>query len=632
MHSTQPHGPSPPDLAREHARAFSDPQYVAHPQTRIDIDRERARRSFLAFIKMAWHVLEPATELKVGWAIEAICAHLEAVTRGDITRLLMNVPPGTMKSLTTSVLWQAWEWGPMGMAFIKAVTASYETGLSIRDARKLRMLVESDWYQARWPIKLADDQNQKTRFENDKTGFRAIRPITSLTGERGHRLIIDDPHSIKLAESDVQRIETVREFREAAPTRLIDPMTSAIIVIMQRVHQKDVAGEIIDSIGGYEHLCLPMEYDPKSHCRTSIGFSDPRTEENELLFPERFPREVVERDKKVMGAYATAAQFQQLPSPRSGGLFKRHNFGTIPALPAGCVFVRKWDLAGTEGKKSDATAGLLMAKTPDERTIVVDVVTVRAEPSDVERIVKATAEQDRTRYGRTVVQHFNIDPGQAGKSQRNAYAKLLKGFILKFEKEKGTKAYRALAVAAQVEVGNVFLLDDGSGSAAWIGPFLDELAMFPAGAHDDQVDAFTGAYNFMNDPGAATHFMDWLVQEVQRMQAEARGETAERIADMERTPMRPPPGVTNATGLKGDAYGIDGEGVMWVRPDDAKILKRAGFVDVVIETEEETPEAAPASTPEPTPPLAPAQATAPPAASAPPAPPPPAGPDAYFRR
>lgn len=624
--STRPPARSP--LSAEQALAYSDPKFLSQAIAQISIDRERAKRSFIAFVKMAWHVLEPATEFKSGWAIEAICAHLEAVTRGDIKRLLMNVPPGTMKSLTTSVFWQAWEWGPMDMAHIKVIGAAYETGLSIRDARKLRMLVENPWYQARWPLALADDQNQKTRFENEKTGFRTIRPITSLTGERGHRLIIDDPHSVKMAESDAQRIETVREFREAAPTRLIDPITSAIVVIMQRVHQKDVAGEIIDSIGGYEHLILPMEFEPDRRCATSIGFVDPRTEPGELLFPERFPAEVVERDKKILGIYAAAAQFQQSPSPREGGRFKKHWFNILPALPTGCIFVRKWDLAGTEGKKADFTVGLLMAQTTDGRWIVVDVVRAQAEPADVERLVKATAEQDRARYGRSVVIHLNIDPGQAGKSQRNAYAKLLKGYIIKFEREKGTKVYRAMAVSAQAEVGNVLLLE-----APWNGAFLDELGMFPSGANDDQVDALTGAFNFMNDPGAATPFMDWIAQEVARVQAEQRGESPEQIAAKDRTPLIPPPGVTNATGMKGDAYSVSADGFMWVLPDDAKILTRAGFTEAPkAPAAPEGVEAAPSETFAPAAVAAPTAATAATPAPAPPPPPPTAGPAAFFPR
>jgi predicted phage terminase large subunit-like protein len=559
-------------------------EWLASEQGRIDVDREICRRSMIAFVRKAWHILEPSTPYVEGWVLYAICDHLMAVSRGEISRLLINVPPGMMKSLLVSVFWTAWEWGPLGAPGIKTITASYQIDLAIRDARRLRMLVESEWFQARWPLAMASDQNQKTRFENVKTGFRAAKPITSLTGDRGHRLIIDDPHSIKTAESDAQRNEAVREFREAAPSRMVDPTKSAIVVIMQRIHQGDVSGEIIDRIGGYEKLILPMEYDVERPCTTSIGFKDPRTEDGELLFPERFPAEVVERDKAVLGLYASAGQFQQAPSPRAGGLFIKSKVGVIAAVPAGSVRVRKWDLAGTEkgvNKKGvandpDFTVGLLMAKTTDGRSIVEDVVRLQASPFDVEQAVLRTAQQDRAAHGNSVVVHLNIDPAQAGIHQANTYTKLLNGFIVKMEPERGSKEYRAFPVAAQVEAGNVFMVP-----GLWNAKFLEEIGLFPQGRYKDQVDALSGAYNFMNNPMDGQHFWDWMmkaVAEQEAAKAEARAE-----APVDRVPMHPPVGVLSATGRMGDGYNLDKHGVMWVKPDDALIFARAGFRRVEIQ-------------------------------------------------
>jgi hypothetical protein len=130
----------------------------------IAIEREYCTRSLGNFAKRAWHILEPATDLKWGWAVEAICDHLEAVTRGDIYRLLMNVPPGTMKSLLTSVIWPAWEWGPKGMQSMRYLGTAHKQDLAVRDSTKCRRLIQSDWFQRLWPIELTGDQNAKTGF------------------------------------------------------------------------------------------------------------------------------------------------------------------------------------------------------------------------------------------------------------------------------------------------------------------------------------------------------------------------------------------------------------------------------------------------------------------------------------
>ena len=153
----------------------------------LNVERELCKRSLAHFAQRAWHVLEPAAELKWGWALDAICLHLEAVTNGEILRLLMNVPPGSMKSLLTGVIWPAWEWGPRGMPEMRFVGTAHEETLAIRDNRKCRDLITSDWYQKLWQIEMAADLNGKREFGNTKKGFRQARSFTSMTGVRGDR-------------------------------------------------------------------------------------------------------------------------------------------------------------------------------------------------------------------------------------------------------------------------------------------------------------------------------------------------------------------------------------------------------------------------------------------------------------
>ena len=453
-----------------------------------DVERIRARCATLSgFVREAWHVVEPSSTYVHGWHIDAVCAHLEAITYGQINRLLINVPPGTMKSLLTSVLWPAWEWGPVGKPHLRYLTTSYAEKYVKRDSRRMRDLVQSEWFTSLWPeIELV--RAGEASFANTKTGFREGVPFASLTGGRGDRVIIDDPHSTETAESEAERANTTRIFRESVPTRLNDPQRSAIIVIMQRLHEEDVSGQITKLGLGYEHLMLPMEFEPERRCVTSIGFEDPRAHDGDLLFPERFPREVVERDKVPMGSYAVAGQFQQRPAPRSGGMFQRGDFEVVDAVPAGARRCRAWDFGASQpkpGKQPDWTVGLRMAHRGGV-FYVEDVVRGRWSPSQVETKLKNTATQD----GLSVAIRLPEDPGAAGKADAQTKVKLLAGFNVKTVRPTGEKSVRAQPAAAQTEAGNVKLV-----RGDWNTAFLDEVCSFPAAQHDDQVDAFADALN-----------------------------------------------------------------------------------------------------------------------------------------
>ncbi|MFZ9061846.1 MAG: phage terminase large subunit [Steroidobacteraceae bacterium] len=331
------------------------------------ISKAECEEDLATFVRQAWHIIEPGQPYVHGWHIDFLCAHLEAITDGielddgsAYNRLLINVPPGTMKSLLVGVFWPAWEWGPKNMAHMRYVCASHSLDLAIRDGLRMRRLITSDWYQERWGdrVELTGDQNQKTKFENSSTGFRQAAAAGSITGSRGDRVIIDDPHSVDGANSDQQRESTTLWFQEAVPTRLNNPDRSAIVVVMQRLHEDDVSGVILDRQLGYDHIMLPMEYDPRRAMPTRLGLEDPRQADGELLFPERFPADVVERDKRVMGPYATAGQFQQEPAPRGGGVIKADWWALWPqdAYPPMDYVVASIDTAYTTKTENDYSA------------------------------------------------------------------------------------------------------------------------------------------------------------------------------------------------------------------------------------------------------------------------------------
>jgi len=295
------------------------------------INKKRCEMSLAAFVRMAWHVIEPGQPYIHGWHIDFIAAHLEAITDGVLNdddtyynRLLVNVPPGTMKSLLIGVFWPAWEWGPRNMPHMRYVCASHSQDLAIRDSLRMRRLVKSEWYQALWGdrVVLTSDQDAKAKFETTATGFRQACAFEGITGYRGDRVIIDDPHSVDDANSDAKRETATNLFKEAVTSRLNNPDKSAIVVVMQRLHERDVSGVILESDMGYDHIMLPMRYDPLRATPTQLGYEDPRTERDELLFPQRFPQNVVDRDEAAMGPYATAGQYAQSPEPRGGGIIK----------------------------------------------------------------------------------------------------------------------------------------------------------------------------------------------------------------------------------------------------------------------------------------------------------------------
>ncbi|MFC4353038.1 phage terminase large subunit [Fodinicurvata halophila] len=475
-------------------RGLDDPALLDDPGTGLAaLDRLEAAGSLSAFIELAWPVLEPGRRYRGNWHIDALCRHLEAVSRGEITRLLINVPPGTMKSLTVSVFWPAWEWGPLGRPWLRGVLASYSQRLSIRDNLRCRRLVGSDWYRARWGggVQLSREQNAKARFETRAGGFRLATSVGGLaTGERGDRFVIDDPHNVQQTDSDRVREATLRWFLETVPTRLNDPARSALVVVMQRVHERDVSGLILARAMDYEHLMLPMEFEPDRRCVTRLGPADPRRRAGELLWPEQFPAREVARLKDTLGSYAAAGQLQQRPAPREGGLFRRDWFAIAGALPADCTSVRGWDLAATRagagaGADPDWTVGVKLSRSAEGIFYIEDIVRLRGSGLEVERAILTCAQQD----GPGCLVALPQDPGQAGKAQAAWLVRRLAGYRVKASPESGDKVTRAAPVAAQAEAGNLRLI-----RGAWNDAFLEEASLFPNGAHKDQIDALSRAF------------------------------------------------------------------------------------------------------------------------------------------
>lgn len=484
---------------------------LVKPTVRVKVERELATRSLLEFVRQAWHVLEPTTVFVPGFHIEAIVEHLEAVSRGHIRNLIINVPPRHMKSLLVSVFWPAWEWARWPER--RWLYSTYAASLSIRDSLKCRRLIESPWYQARWGyvFSLTSDQNAKMRFDNNRSGYRLSTSVGgSVTGEGGDRIVCDDPHKVDEVISDTVRQSAIDWWDVAMSTRVNDPKTSAMVIVMQRCHQRDLTGHLLEK-GNFEHLCLPAEYEGPGRT-TSIGFCDPRTEPGELLWEERFGRTEIEELKINLGSYASAGQLQQRSSPAGGGIFKRHWFryvqprganlppvtvrlpnGTPMSIPAielsGPVDeqLQSWDCSFKDLSTSDYVVGQVWARA-GSLYVLGDQVRRRMDcPATVQAIRDLTAKW-RGATAKLIEDKAN------GSAVIQMLGRELPGIIP--VNPGGGKVARAQAIAPLVEAGNVYLPHPEFGP--WVNNFIEECVQFPNGANDDQVDAMTQALLHFN--------------------------------------------------------------------------------------------------------------------------------------
>jgi predicted phage terminase large subunit-like protein len=467
-------------------------------EARANAEDVKARcKSLAGFVREFWPVLEPSTDLKWGWALDAICEHLEAVSDGRIKRLLINVPPGMMKSLIVSVFWPAWEWGQLNRPHLRIIGTSYDADISGRDADRMRTLINSPLYQTLYPhVTLRKDKRSRSNFENTAMGFRQAVGFTNMTGKRGNRVIIDDPHKVKdkKGETDNERKNKVATFNTAVPSRLNDPVTDAIVVIMQRVHAEDVAGEIIKRYPDYVRLILPMEYEPKRHCRTSIGFSDPRTKAGELLFPERFPLEVVIGYKTALGSNAYASQYQQSPYPAGGGLIKGKWFkpyDELPRLRYRAIFA---DTAQKKEERHDYSVFAVWGMAYDSnRMYLIEVLRGKWEAPQLKRIAIAYwrkhAAENPSIYGPLRGMWVEDKASGTGLIQEIRQEGM---FPIVGVQRNRDKVSRVNDASPTIESGMCFIpISTEENPVEWVDDFVAEHEAFTddmTHAHDDQVD------------------------------------------------------------------------------------------------------------------------------------------------
>lgn len=443
--------------------------------------RRRCVGSFAEFVRWAWPIVEPNTPFVDGWHIDAIGMHLEASLHGQVRNLLINMPPRHMKSTLIGVMFPAWVW--LRFPSKKFLYSAYAESLSVRDSVKCRMLIESYQYRKLFnpPWTMAKDQNAKGRFMNTMMGYRLSTSVGgTATGEGGDFIIADDPHNAKEIHSDDVRNGVLQWWDEVMSSRGNDPKTVVKIIVMQRLHELDLAGHVLKK-GGYTHLILPAEYEGNKN-KTELGWEDPREEPGELLWPNRFGRVEIEQLKKDLGSMASAGQLQQRPSNAKGNIVQRGWWKFWRELPRLDVEIQSWDFAVKDKKTNDPTCGLAMGRKGADKYLF-DQYHARVNfPAACQAVVTFSNKHKRT-YKKV------IEPKANGPAVVATLKKTVSGLV---EVEPlGDKVMRLNAVAPDVEAGNWWLPDPSLPGMGWVHDFIEELAAFPNGANDDRVDAFS---------------------------------------------------------------------------------------------------------------------------------------------
>ena len=457
--------------------------------------------SLYSFLKQAWPIIEGKTPFIDGWHIQAISEHLEACYKRQIKNLLINIPPRTGKTGLISIAFPAWAW--IHNPEEKFMYASYASSLTIEHSLKCRRLIESDWYQKNWGkiFQLSKDQNAKSFYDNNKTGYRIATSVGGTsTGKGGSILIVDDGNSAADGASDAKRDGANNWWDQVWSTRLNNPKKDIRIVVQQRIHEKDISGHIManDDGGEWVKLILPMEFEEKRRSRTIVLpstdgqiWEDPRVKEGQLLSEERFSAKEINKYKNELGSYGYAGQYQQRPAPEEGGIIKKPWFcwwkDTTP--PEIEFVIMSWDTALTAKDVSAYSACTTWGVFYQPNDRGVDVPNIILLNSFKRRMefpeLKATAYNE---YKEWQPDSCIIEAKASGAPL--VYELRQMGIpVQEFTPTRGNdKIMRVNSISDLFASGKVWIPN-----TSWAEELVEEVASFPSGEHDDLVDSMTQA-------------------------------------------------------------------------------------------------------------------------------------------
>lgn len=488
------------------------------------IRAEKASRKLIHFIGEAWHIVEPKRPFVSGWHIEAVCDALEGVAMGHIKDLLINVPPRTSKSTVSTIMFNPWLW--QREPGVRWITASYSAELSMSHSSKARKILTSPWYQKHYGHKVELINNAIKEIENSAAGYRLTTSVDGIaTGRGGDIIICDDPHNVKEAHSDVKLKNVITWWDGTMSSRAEgDVRDLRRVIIMQRVHDKDLSGHVLRQ-GGYVHLNLPMEYVPKKQCIVpEINIKDPRKKEGELLDKNRFDVHWIDKRKgtnvggqnpklsRAMDSWSYSGQYQQDPVPLEGGMAKRSWFeqafydeDPMEIYEKSHKVYLSWDMNFKDDEEAVGDTSYVVGTVWGKigpNFYLIDMFraqigfneTLKAFQKQVLDYPKAQEKliEDRANGTAIMATLRNKIPG-----------------IIDVDTKNDPKTVRFGSITWLIEAGNVCLPNPDTQPkriAEWVNVALDELCRFPKGMRDDIVDSTThGLVRFqeiMIDPWA----------------------------------------------------------------------------------------------------------------------------------
>lgn len=455
--------------------------------------REKLKHSFYEFFRYFWPMVVQE-KLIENWHLKFLCDEIQKVAERVFRRekkqydLIINIPPGSTKSTIVSIMFPAWAW--TRDPSLKFITGSYSGDLSLEHAVATRDLILCDEYKRLFPyININKDQNTKSNYKLTTGGQRfATSTGGTVTGMHAHIIIVDDPLNPKQASSDAE-LKTANDWlTKTLSTRKVDKMLTPTILIMQRLHDNDCTGCLLEKVGRkkhdlYKHICLPCDdswpispEEVKSFYRENGG----------LLDPKRLDRSVLEEARLTLGSFAFAGQFGQQPVPEEGGIFKKDWLVYYETLPERFErIVQSWDTAFKTGETNDYSVCTVWGETRRKKYYLLEVVRGRWEFAELEERVKAS-------YFKWRPVAVLIEDKASGQSVIQNLRYRTKIPIIPIKTSQKSKEARASAVSPLFEAGRVLLPKD----APWLSEYISELVKFPRARHDDQVDSTTQFLNW----------------------------------------------------------------------------------------------------------------------------------------